>query len=123
MLNGIKILITEDKKINQDILMGILEDSGLEIDIACNGKEAVKKCRENIYALVLMDIEMPVMNGYEATIRIREDDTNIPIIALTANDTVEDKCKAKAIGMNEYLSKPIEPNLLYQTFYKYINVA
>lgn len=123
MLRKIKILITEDKKINQEILMGILEDSGLEIDIACNGEEAVKRCRENRYALILMDIEMPIMDGYEATKKIREDNAEIPIIALTANDSLEDRCKTKEIGMNEHLSKPIEPSLLYETFSKYINAA
>jgi len=123
MLNKIKILITEDKKINQEILMGILENSGLEIDIACNGKEAVERCKEKRYALILMDIEMPIMDGYEATRIIRKDNSEIPIIALTANNTIEDKCKTKAIGMNEHLSKPIEPQILYQTFSKYINVA
>jgi CheY-like chemotaxis protein len=123
MLNKIKILITEDKIINQEILMGILEDSGLDIDIACNGKEAIQRCREKRYALILMDIEMPIMNGYEATKIIRENNLDIPIIALTANTSVEDRCKTKAIGMNEHLSKPIEPKLLYQTFSKYINVA
>jgi CheY-like chemotaxis protein len=123
MLRKIKILITEDKKINQEILMGILEDSGLDIDIACNGEEAVKRCRENSYALILMDIEMPIMDGYEATKRIRANNIEIPIIALTANDSLEDRCKTKAIGMNEHLSKPIEPNLLYKTFSKYIHVA
>jgi len=123
MLNKIKILITEDKKINQEILMGILEDSGLEIDIACNGKEAVERCKQKRYALILMDIEMPIMDGYEATRIIRECNSEIPIIALTANSTIEDRYKTKAIGMNEHLSKPIEPKVLYQTFSKYINVA
>ncbi|SFV64171.1 sensory box histidine kinase/response regulator [hydrothermal vent metagenome] len=123
MLRKIKILITEDKKINQEILMGILEDSGLEIDIACNGKEAVQRCRETRYALILMDIEMPIMNGYEATKIIRAENMNIPIIALTANNTIEDICKTKAIGMNEHLCKPVEPRLLYKTFSKYINAA
>ena len=123
MLNGIKILITEDKKINQEILMGILENSGLEIDIACNGKEAVERCRDTDYSLILMDIEMPIMDGYEATKAIREYNAEIPIIALTANNTIEDRYKTKAIGMNAHLSKPIEPKLLYQTFFKYISVA
>jgi len=123
MLSGIKILITEDKKINQEILIGILEGSGLEIDIACNGKEAVQRCRDKEYSLILMDIEMPVMDGYEATKIIREENLNIPIIALTANNTIEDRDKTESIGMNAHLSKPIEPKLLYQTFSKYINVA
>ncbi len=123
MLNKIKILITEDKEINQEILMGILEDSGLEIDIACNGKEAVERCKEKKYALILMDIEMPIMDGYEATRIIRKNNSDIPIIALTANNSIADRCRTEAIGMNEHLCKPVEPKLLYQTFSKYINVA
>jgi len=123
MLNGIKILLTEDKKINQEILVGLLEGSGLEIDIANNGQEAVDSCKNNIYDLVLMDIEMPIMNGYEATIQIREDNKNIPIIALTANTTIEDFYKTQKVGMNAHLHKPIEIEKLYAAFYKYIAVA
>jgi CheY-like chemotaxis protein len=66
---------------------------------------------------------MPIMNGYEATKIIRAENKKIPIIALTSNDKIEDICKTRALGMNEHLSKPIEPNILYQTFHKYINVA
>lgn len=123
MLQGIKILITEDKKINQDILIGILENFNFNIDIAWNGQEAIEQCRENQYSLIFMDIEMPVMNGYEATKVIRMENSEVPIIALTSNNTAEDRYKTKAIGMNEHLSKPIEPNTLYETFFKYLNVA
>ena len=123
MLNGKRILLTEDKIINQDILIGILKGSGLKIDIANNGKEAIERCRKNKYALILMDIEMPIMNGYEATKIIREENVHIPIIALTANSAIEDICRSKEVGMNEHLSKPVEVNKLYETFYRYINAA
>ena len=122
-LRGSKILLTEDKEINQTILLGLLENSGIEIDIANNGEEAVARHHQQHYKLILMDIEMPVMDGYEATTIIREQDKNIPIIALSANSTQEDMKKTKGVGMNEHLHKPIEIEKLYETFLKYIRAA
>ena len=121
--NGTKILLTEDKEINQLIVLGLLSESGFEIDIANNGKEAIDKCLEHNYSLILMDIEMPVMDGYDATLMIRERDKDIPIIALTSNGTIEDINRTKSVGMNEHLLKPIDLERLYSTFSKYINVA
>jgi two-component system sensor histidine kinase/response regulator len=120
MKNKIKILLTEDKKINQEIILGILEDSMFQIDIANNGKEAVEKCKCDKYSLILMDIDMPIMNGYEATKLIRLDNKNIPIVALTAHKCEKTISKTKLVGMNEHLSKPIEPKRLYDTFFRYI---
>jgi two-component system CheB/CheR fusion protein len=121
MLEGIEILLTEDKKINQEIFMGILEGSGIIVDIAFNGKEAVEKSRKKCYSLIVMDIEMPIMNGYEASKIIRTENSKIPIIALTSNNSSHDVLKTKEIGMNEHLSKPVEAKILYETFSKYIN--
>ena len=121
--NGMKILLTEDKEINQMIVLGLLSESGLEIDIANNGEEAVCKCSEYNYSLVLMDIEMPIMDGYDATIMIRKINKDIPIIALTSNGTIEDINRTKSVGMNEHLLKPIDLDRLYSTFSKYMNVA
>jgi len=121
--DGMKILLTEDKEINQMIVLGLLSESGLEIDIANNGEEAVCKCSEYNYSLVLMDIEMPVMDGYDATIMIRKINKDIPIIALTSNGTIEDINRTKSVGMNEHLLKPIDLDRLYSTFSKYMNVA
>ncbi len=121
--DGMKILLTEDKEINQMIVLGLLSESGLEIDIANNGEEAVCKCSKHNYSLVLMDIEMPVMDGYDATIMIRKRNKDIPIIALTSNGTIEDINRTKSVGMNEHLLKPIDLDRLYSTFSKYMNVA
>ena len=121
MLKGIEILLTEDKEINQEIFIGILEGSGINIDIAFNGEEAVNKSREKNYSLIVMDIEMPIMNGYEASKIIRTENSNIPIIALTSNNSSQDILKTKDMGMNAHLSKPIEAKILYETFSKYIN--
>lgn len=121
MLEGIEILLTEDKEINQEIFIGILEGSGISIDIASNGKEAVKKSREKDYSLIIMDIEMPIMNGYEASKIIRTENSEVPIIALTSNNSDDDILKTKEVGMNEHLSKPIQVQTLYQTFSRYLN--
>ena len=120
MLKKIQILLTEDKKINQEIFIGILEGSGVSIDIACNGKEAVDKSRRKVYSLIIMDIEMPIMNGYEASKIIRTDNNEVPIIALSSKNSSHDILKTKEMGMNAHLSKPIEAKTLYETFTKFI---
>jgi len=119
-LKGSTILLVEDNKINQEIISGLLESSKLEIEIAVNGKEAVEKFENNKYELIFMDIQMPIMDGYEASKLIREKDKEIPIIALSANAMAEDIEKTKAVGMNEHLTKPINVEKLYETLYKYI---
>ena len=121
MLKGIKILLTEDKEINQEIFVGILEGSGMHIDIAFNGKEAVEKFRSKVYSLIVMDIEMPIMDGYQASKIIRTENSQIPIIALSSKNSSHDILKTKEVGMNEHLCKPIEAKILYDTFLKYIN--
>ncbi|NPA61863.1 MAG: response regulator [Epsilonproteobacteria bacterium] len=122
MIRDIDILLTEDKKINQDIILGIFEKSRFKIDVANNGREALEKVKSKKYSLILMDIEMPIMNGYEATREIREIDKSIPIVALTSNSCKNTIKKTKKLGMNEHLSKPVEPKRLYEIFFRYINV-
>jgi len=119
-LRGTKILLVEDNMINQEIVTGLLEDSGVVIDIANNGKEGVEKFKVSNYELILMDLQMPIMDGYEATRIIRASDSNIPIIALTANAMKEDVARTKAIGMDEHLNKPIDAEKLYETLLKYM---
>ncbi|MFA6137555.1 MAG: ATP-binding protein [Sulfurimonas sp.] len=120
VLEGNKILLVEDNTTNQEIIVGLLENSGIIIDIANNGQKAVEKFKENHYALILMDVQMPIMDGYEATKIIRENNAEIPIIALTANAMKEDVGKTRACGMNEHLNKPIDVEKLYATLLKYI---
>jgi len=121
LLSGSKILLVDDNSINQEIVLGLLGKSGIEIDVATNGKEAVERFNEGEYELILMDIHMPIMNGYEATQAIREYGSEIPIIALTANAMKEDVDKTLASGMNEHLNKPIDINKLYEVLLKYIS--
>ncbi|RLA80049.1 MAG: hypothetical protein DRG78_11755, partial [Epsilonproteobacteria bacterium] len=120
-LSGSKILLVEDNLINQEIVLGLLEFSGIIIDIASNGKEAIKKLNINEYELIIMDIQMPIMDGYEATKIIRSKNINIPIIAFTANAMKEDIEKTKFIGMNAHLNKPIKVEKLYEVLLKYIS--
>jgi polar amino acid transport system substrate-binding protein len=120
-LKGSKILLCEDNKTNQEIIIGLLEHSGIIIDIANDGVEAVKNFENNAYELILMDLQMPNMDGYEATMLIRQKNKDIPIIALTANAMKEDIQRTKEAGMNKHLNKPIEVEKLYATLLQYIS--
>jgi signal transduction histidine kinase len=119
-VSGMKVLLVEDNELNVEVALMLLEDAGVKADVAKNGKEAVEKfmaSKEGDYDLILMDVMMPVMNGYEATKAIRESEhpvaKTIPIVAQTANAFQEDIKKVKEVGMNAHISKPIdEENLL-----------
>jgi len=120
-LKGSKILLVEDNEINQEIVIGLLDGSDIEIVVANNGEEAIAKYnKDRDFDLILMDMQMPVMDGVTATKIIREKDKNIPIIALTANAMKSDIEVTKNAGMNDHLTKPIEVNKLYKTLLKYI---
>jgi len=111
-----RLLVVEDNKINQQYLTGLLKKWNMEFDIANNGAEAMELISKTQYSTVLMDIRMPVMDGYETTIRIRSSEhnpnQNVPIIALTASALVDEKERALAAGMNYHLTKPFAPNQL-----------
>ncbi len=113
-LNDVKVLVVEDIALNQLLMRTLLDDFGFGCDIASNGKIAIEKLKNNTYDIVLMDLQMPVMNGFEATQYIRKTlKSNVPIIALTADVTTVDLEKCKAVGMNDYVSKPVNERLLY----------
>lgn len=105
------ILVVEDNPVNQKLAKQMLEKNGHRVRIAENGKEALRAIREECFDLILMDCQMPVMNGYEATVEIRngQDDQKIPIIGLTANSLQGDREKCLECGMNDYLQKPYKP--------------
>jgi PAS domain S-box-containing protein len=110
----IKILVVEDIALNQLLMKTILNDFGFERDIAPDGKIALKMLQAKSYDIILMDLQMPQMNGFEATEYIRNTlHSNIPIIALTADVTTADLAKCKAVGMNDYIAKPVDEKLLY----------
>jgi signal transduction histidine kinase/DNA-binding response OmpR family regulator len=119
-LEGHTILLVDDNEINQEIVIGLLENSQIELEIASNGQEAVDMFQKNRYSLILMDIQMPIMDGYQATTIIRKEDKDIPIIAITANAMKEDIIKSAKHGMNDHINKPIDVEKLYATIFKYI---
>jgi len=120
-LSGSKILLVEDNETNQEIILGLLENSGILIDVAKNGQEGVDLFKRSNYEFILMDLQMPIMDGYEATRLIRQIDKDIPIVALTANAMKEDVQRTKEVGMNTHLNKPIEVEKLYEALLKYIS--
>jgi PAS domain S-box-containing protein len=113
-IKNIKVLVAEDIALNQLLMKTILDDFGFERDIADNGKIAIEKLKATSYDIILMDLQMPEMNGFEATDYIRNImKSKVPIIALTADVTTVDLAKCKAVGMNDYIAKPIDERLLY----------
>ncbi len=119
-LHGAKILLVEDNAVNLKLATRLLEKFGCNIDISHNGKEAIVQLKESTYDIVLMDIQMPVMGGLEATEIIRKELKNdIPIIALTAMAMEGDKESILAAGINDYLAKPIKSSKLRETLLKW----
>ncbi len=127
-LSGLRILLAEDMEVNADIMTMVLQMRDMEVDVAENGKVAVDKFAagpEGYYAAILMDMRMPEMDGLEATRAIRAMDRadagTIPIIALTANAFDEDVQRSMQAGLNAHLSKPVQPDILFETLERYIN--
>ncbi|GGD80289.1 hypothetical protein GCM10011514_50420 [Emticicia aquatilis] len=111
---NIKVLVVEDMALNQLLMKTLLDDFGFECDITANGKIAIEKLKQKSYDIILMDLQMPEMNGFEATEYIRNTmHSTTPIIALTADVTTVDLAKCKAVGMNDYVAKPLDERLLY----------
>ena len=124
-IKGLHILLAEDNELNMEIAEFMLQNEGAEVTKAWNGQEAVelfRKSKPGEFDVILMDIMMPVMNGYEATKKIRsldrEDAKMIPIIAMTANAFTEDRLRAKEAGMDEHIAKPVDGKLLINIIYK-----
>ena len=127
-IKGLHVLLAEDNEMNMEIAEFVLQNEGAVVTKAWNGQEAVEifeKSRPDEFDVILMDIMMPVMNGYEAIKRIRsldrEDAKEIPIIAMTANAFTEDRLKAKEAGMNEHIAKPVDAELLVKVIYEWVN--
>lgn len=113
-VKNINILVVEDMELNQLLMKTLLDDFGFECEIASNGLIAIEKLKHSTYDVILMDLQMPEMNGFEATEYIRNTlKSDIPIIALTADVTTVDVAKCKEVGMNDYVSKPVDERLLY----------
>ncbi len=119
---GIRILVAEDDAISQAVARGLLEDAGLVVDMVSNGLEAVEQARARNYALILMDMKMPVMDGVQATHAIRSipGQETVPILAMTANAFADDRDRCLAAGMNGHIGKPVEPDVLYSTLVQWL---
>jgi PAS domain S-box-containing protein len=113
-IKNLKVLVVEDIPLNQLLMKTLLDDFGFDRDIADNGKIAIEKMKTKEYDVILMDLQMPEMNGFEATDYIRNVmHSDIPIIALTADVTTVDLAKCKTVGMNDYIAKPVDERVLY----------
>lgn len=118
-----KILMAEDNEVNQIVGYEMLHGYGLEVEIAQNGLEAVEKCRSGNYDLIFMDLQMPVMDGFEASQMIRSFNTTIPIIALSAAVMQQDKELTEAAGMNAHIAKPIDIAVLQEVLRRYLKTG
>jgi PAS domain S-box-containing protein len=122
---GKRILLAEDEPINQEVSRGLLEDAGLVVDLAEDGQHAVALARRNRYALILMDMQMPNLNGIDATkaIRALPGYADTPILAMTANAFNEDRQACLDAGMNDHIAKPVDPQVLFETLLKWLGTS
>lgn len=123
-IKGARILLVEDNELNQEVATEILEHAGCIVGLARNGLEAVRKVQDAVYDLVLMDVQMPILDGLAATKEIRALGrfADLPIIAMTASAMMEDRERCLAAGMNDYVTKPIDPDALFETIQEYYSM-
>jgi len=121
-LRGARVLLVDDNKINQEVGVGLLETVQAAVDLASNGEQAVRMVEEHEYDIVLMDMQMPVLDGLSATKAIRANPKfrDLPIVAMTANAMVSDREKCLEAGMNDHIAKPIDPDQLFATLARWI---
>ena len=121
-IKGSRILLVEDNDLNQEVATELLCDAGFMVDLAKNGEIALERIRAGDYDIVLMDMQMPVMDGLTATEEIRRDPrfNDLPVVAMTANASRKDRDRCLAVGMNDHVSKPIEPEKLWKALLQWI---
>jgi CheY-like chemotaxis protein len=127
MLPPLQILLVEDNPINQKVAIRLLEAAGHAVTLACNGREAVSSASAREFDLVLMDVQMPEMDGLEATAAIRRrehgGERRLPIVALTSNALAGDREKCLSAGMDAYVTKPVQPPVLFQAIAEVLGLA
>jgi PAS domain S-box-containing protein len=117
-----RVLLVDDESINREVTLSLIEETGMSVDQACDGVEAVNLAARHAYDLILMDMQMPNMNGLDATRRIRGMPAGtMPIIAMTANAFAEDRAKCFAAGMDDFICKPVVPDILFATVLKWLS--
>jgi signal transduction histidine kinase/CheY-like chemotaxis protein len=121
-IHGARLLLVEDNEINQQVARELLQQEKLYVDIANHGHEALDMLEPGRYDAVLMDMQMPVMDGLTATAEIRKDERfkDLPILAMTANATAEDRARCEAAGMNDHIAKPIVPRVLFDALLRWV---
>ena len=121
-IKGARVLVVEDNEINQEVATELLGDAGLLVDVASNGQDAVRMVQESVYDIVLMDMQMPVMDGVTATREIRKLPrfADLPIVAMTANAMDSDRSLCLGAGMNDHVGKPIEPDQLWTALLRWV---
>jgi len=121
-IQGASLLVVEDNEINQQVARELLQQALFRVDIANHGREAIDMVSKHQYDCVLMDVQMPVMDGFTATRELRKDERykNMPILAMTANATHEDRQRCEEAGMNDHIAKPIIPKVLFETLLKWV---
>ncbi len=118
-LSKLKVLLVEDSQLNVQLVLSLFSENNLNLQVAENGRVCIEKLNENVYDIILMDMEMPVMNGYEATTVIRKELKNdIPIIAMTAHAMAGERERCLNLGMNDYIAKPINSVLLFEKMFE-----
>jgi two-component system sensor histidine kinase/response regulator len=122
VIKGASILVAEDNELNQEVAIGLLTDAGFKVKIANNGQEVMDMVAKKAYDIVLMDVQMPVMDGITATEEIRKDVRykDLPIVAMTANAMQQDRERCIEAGMNDHVAKPIDPDELFRALLKWI---
>ncbi len=121
-IRGARVLLVEDNLINQQVAVELLDQSGLRVTVAANGREAIRAVNESEFDLVLMDIHMPVMDGLEATKKLRQDErfNNLPIISMSAQASERDRDEEVQAGMNDSIPKPVDPEKLFAVLVRWI---